>query len=383
MPHFNIADLALALIWLYCSFRGYLRGLVKEVGSLAAIATGFYCAGVYHKALAPRVAQYISGNYAGTAAYLIIFTAALFGVWFLTLAASGIVKITMTEATSPTLAEVVLGRPQTPEPAPSCRFDQVRDPFTAVIFGATGDLTARMLVPALAALCAGHHLPKTFAIVGAGRMALSEEAFREQLAGAVTSLGGVAPEAWDALAPHLSYRQVDYADPASFAALAGFLEALAARHGLGGNRLFYLAVPPTAYESIAVGLAGAGLAAESTGYARLVVEKPFGRDLETARVLEAALHTRFKEGQIFRIDHYLAKETVQNILMLRFANAIFEPLWNRRYIDHVSILAAECLGVEHRAAYYDHFGVLRDMISSTPTPNLPAMRERLSPRCTT
>jgi len=270
----------------------------------------------------------------------------------------------MTEATSPTLAEVVLGRPQTPEPAPSCRFDQVRDPFTAVIFGATGDLTARMLVPALAALCAGHHLPKTFAIVGAGRMALEEEAFREQLAGAVTSLGGVAPEAWDALAPHLSYRQVDYADPASFAALAGFLEALAARHGLGGNRLFYLAVPPTAYESIAVGLAGAGLAAESTGYARLVVEKPFGRDLETARVLEAALHTRFKEGQIFRIDHYLAKETVQNILMLRFANAIFEPLWNRRYIDHVSILAAECLGVEHRAAYYDHFGVLRDMFQN-------------------
>jgi len=270
----------------------------------------------------------------------------------------------MTDAAQPTMAEVVLGRPQRQEVAPSCRFDQIRDPFTAVIFGATGDLTARMLVPALAALCAGHHLPDRFAIVGAGRMALSEATFRERLARAVADLGGMAPEAWAALEPHLTYRRVDYADPASFAGLAAFLEALAADRGLGGNRLYYLAVPPTAYEDIAVGLAEAGLAEEETGYARLVVEKPFGRDLKTAQALEAALHTRFREAQIFRIDHYLAKETVQNILMLRFANAIFEPIWNRRYIDHVSILAAESLGVEHRAAYYDHFGVLRDMFQN-------------------
>lgn len=270
----------------------------------------------------------------------------------------------MTEAAPPTLADVVLGQPHRPEVTPSCRFDQVRDPFTAVIFGATGDLTARMLVPALATLCAGRHLPKRFAIVGAGRMDLDATTFRERLARSVADLGGIAPAAWTALEPHLSYRRVDYADPASFAGLAAFLDELSAARDLGGNRLYYLAVPPTAYRDIAVGLAGAGLAEEHAGYARLIVEKPFGRDQKTARELEEALHTRFREGQIFRIDHYLAKETVQNILMLRFANTIFEPIWNRRYIDHVSILAAECLGVEHRAAYYDHFGVLRDMFQN-------------------
>jgi glucose-6-phosphate 1-dehydrogenase len=261
------------------------------------------------------------------------------------------------------LADVVLGRPSPPLEA-VCRFDQVQAPFTAVVFGATGDLTARMLMPALAALYAGGHLPPTFAIVGASRTDLTDAAFRERMKEALGDFVRDQPQAWASLAPRLTYRRVHYDDPASFTALAAQLDGLAEAQGLGRNRLFYLAVPPTAYEAIAVGLAKAGLAEETDGFSRLIIEKPFGRDLASARVLEEALHTRFRERQIFRIDHYLAKETVQNILMLRFANAIFEPLWNRRYVAHVSILAAEALGIEHRAAYYDHFGVLRDMFQN-------------------
>lgn len=270
----------------------------------------------------------------------------------------------MTDAMETTLAEVVLGQPHEHQMLPQCPNSRIEAPFTAVIFGATGDLTARMLVPALASLCAGNHLPERFAIVGAGRTPFSDEAFHEHLGQEAARLGGISPQAWQALVPHLTYYQMDYDDPSSFPALAVFLARLDADRQLGGNRLYYLAVPPTAYEPIALGLAGAGLAAQNGGYARLVVEKPFGRDLGTAQALESALRASFTEDQIFRIDHYLAKETVQNILMLRFANAIFEPLWNRRYIDHVSILAAESLGVEHRAAYYDHFGVLRDMFQN-------------------
>ncbi|MHC1712096.1 MAG: glucose-6-phosphate dehydrogenase [Solidesulfovibrio sp.] len=270
----------------------------------------------------------------------------------------------MADVQGPTLAEVVLGRPKNPAPDASCRFDQVEAPFTIVIFGATGDLTARMLMPALADLSAGGHLPETFAIVGASRTDLTDDAFRERMRLAATAHDAITPEVWQKIAPRLTYRQVHYDDPASFVALAAFLDAKAQTDALGDNRIFYLAVPPTAYEAIAINLAMAGLADEKKGYSRLIIEKPFGRDLETARILEQALHTRFAEHQIFRIDHYLAKETVQNILMLRFANALFEPLWNRRYVDHVSILAAESLGVEHRASYYDHFGVLRDMFQN-------------------
>ncbi|WP_300160709.1 glucose-6-phosphate dehydrogenase [Solidesulfovibrio sp.] len=270
----------------------------------------------------------------------------------------------MADAQSPALAEVVLGRPKNPTPDAACRFDAVEAPVTFVIFGVTGDLAGRMLMPALAALYAGGNMPERFAIVGASRTALDDETFRQRMRDALDAHGGVAPEVWEALAPRLTYQRVHYDEPASFTELAGFLDALAERENLGGDRVFYLAVPPTAYEAIAVNLAMAGLADEGKGHARLVIEKPFGRDLPTAQVLEQALHTRFSEHQIFRIDHYLAKETVQNILMLRFANAIFEPVWNRRYVDYVSILAAEAIGVEHRASYYDHFGVLRDMFQN-------------------
>jgi glucose-6-phosphate 1-dehydrogenase len=271
----------------------------------------------------------------------------------------------MSDSPGPALADVVLGQPHTPSIEGSCRFDQVQAPFTLVIFGATGDLTARMLMPALVDLCDGGHLPDAFAVVGASRTELSDDAFRERMRQAAAEFGRIPPGFWEKMAPRLTYLQVHYDDPTSFTTLAAVLEARSRTGGIGGNRIFYLAVPPTAYEAIAENLAQAGLAEETADcYSRLVIEKPFGRDLETAQVLEKALHTRFAERQIFRIDHYLAKETVQNILMLRFANAIFEPLWNRLYVDHVSILAAESIGVAHRASYYDHFGVLRDMFQN-------------------
>jgi glucose-6-phosphate 1-dehydrogenase len=270
----------------------------------------------------------------------------------------------MADVQSPALAEVVLGRPKNPDPDATCRYDQVEAPVTIVIFGVTGDLAGRMLMPALASLYAGGHLPDNFAIVGASRTDLNDESFRERMRTSIAEHGDISPDLWDKMAARLTYRQVHYDDPASFRVLSDYLDELGRSAGLGGNRIYYLAVPPTAYEDIAINLAMAGLADEARGYSRLVIEKPFGRDLQTARILEQALHTRFAEHQIFRIDHYLAKETVQNILMLRFANAMFEPLWNRRYVDYVSIMAAESIGVEHRASYYDHFGVLRDMFQN-------------------
>ncbi len=164
--------------------------------------------------------------------------------------------------------------------------------------------------------------------------------------------------------PRLQYLPVQYDRPESFADLAARLAAWEEQGRLPRNRLFYLALPPTLYEETASRLGRAGLAEERGGWSRIVVEKPFGHDLQSALALDRALHEHFREHQIFRIDHYLAKETVQNILMFRFANAIFEPVWNRRYIEYVDITAAETLGVEHRAGYYEQAGVLRDMFQN-------------------
>jgi len=172
---------------------------------------------------------------------------------------------------------------------------------------------------------------------------------------------------WQSFSKSLYYQTINYGELHSFESLAGPLRELDKKHGTGWNRVFYLAIPPSLYESTAQMLGKAGLSTEDetrNGWARIVVEKPFGRDLDTAIDLDRSLHEHFQEHQIFRIDHYLAKETVQNILMFRFANAIFEPLWNRRYIDSVSITAAEDLGVEHRAGYYEQTGVLRDMFQN-------------------
>ena len=238
---------------------------------------------------------------------------------------------------------------------------------TLVIFGASGDLTARKLIPAFYSMHLSNNLPELFTIVGSSRTALSDEEFRGKLRKATIDDAGMDSTGWDEFAAKLVYQSVTYDVPESFTELADFLNKLDQENGTGGNRIFYLAVPPTLYPLIAEMIGQAGLAIEGengSGWARIVVEKPFGRDLKTAMELDDTLHRNFNENQIFRIDHYLAKETVQNILMFRFANTIFEPIWNRNYIDYVGILAGEELGVENRAGYYEQAGVLRDMFQN-------------------
>ena len=234
-----------------------------------------------------------------------------------------------------------------------------------VIFGASGDLAKRKLIPSLYRLFASRMLPDQFFILGTGRESMSTEQYRQSMLHAVTT---AIPEAgerseWQDFSEKLNYLTLDYRDPAAYASgLRDQLPALERKYRTQGTRIFYLAVPPTVFEDIINNLGAAGLAKE--GSSRIVIEKPFGRDLGSARRLEGIVHEHFQEHQVYRIDHYLAKETVQNILMFRFANSIFEPLWNRRYIDHVQITAAETLGVEHRAGYYEQSGVVRDMFQN-------------------
>jgi len=248
-----------------------------------------------------------------------------------------------------------------------CRLERVQDPAVIVIFGATGDLTWRKLFPSLFSLYRNGLLPENVCIVGAARSKLSHDDFRESMRRSVEEEPGREPRDWEHLSERLFYHPVSYDDRESFSSLKSFLDELDTTFATRGNRIFYLAVPPSAYPTIAHQLGDTGLAREDPerkNWVRFVVEKPFGSDLASARELDQALHASFAEHQIFRIDHYLAKETVQNILMLRFANSIFEPIWNRRYIDSVTITAAEQLGVEHRAGYYDSYGVLRDMFQN-------------------
>ena len=240
-------------------------------------------------------------------------------------------------------------------------------PCTLVIFGASGDLTARKLIPAFYSLYLTDSLPEPFAVVGCSRTSLNHEEFREKLKQAIDREGEIDLSRWDGFAAKLFYQPVVYDSQVSCQQLADFLRDLDQKQKTGGNRIFYLAVPPTLYPVIARKIGEVGLSREGrngNGWARIVVEKPFGRDLQTALDLDRVLHKSFRENQIFRIDHYLAKETVQNILMFRFANTIFEPIWNRNYIEYVGILAAEELGVENRAGYYEQAGVLRDMFQN-------------------
>ncbi|EPR31570.1 glucose-6-phosphate 1-dehydrogenase [Alkalidesulfovibrio alkalitolerans DSM 16529] len=249
-----------------------------------------------------------------------------------------------------------------------CVFEHADEPLAVVIFGATGDLTSRKLFPALYRLFRYHGLPENFLVVGASRSDLTHEAFRERMREALREHGEKHMDGWDEMARRVFYCPVaDFGLAEAYGPLADFLDAKDRELSLGGNRLFYLAVPPEAYEDIARGLGASGLSRETLpgrSFSRIVVEKPFGSDLETAKALDATLHESFREHQIFRIDHYLAKETVQNVIMLRFANSIFEPLWNRNYVASVHITAAESLGVEHRAGYYEKAGVLRDMFQN-------------------
>ena len=241
------------------------------------------------------------------------------------------------------------------------------DPCTIVIFGASGDLTSRKLVPALYNLYLNDGLPKPFTIVGASRTTLSHEEFREKLKSSYAATKNADLTRWQEFAANLYYQPVVYDSLDSYVELAGYLRKLDEKYHTAGNRVFDLAVPPSLYPVIAEMLGKSGLAQEGEngkGWSRIVVEKPFGRDLQSAMELDQTLHRSFQEHQIFRIDHYLAKETVQNILMFRFANAIFEPIWNRSYIAYVGIIASETLGVENRAGYYEQAGVIRDMFQN-------------------
>jgi glucose-6-phosphate 1-dehydrogenase len=252
-------------------------------------------------------------------------------------------------------------------PGGDCLLDRPVDPCTIVILGASGDLAARKLIPALYNLYLNGGLPEPFLIVGCGRTELSDAAFRDKMQPALTDGARMDATKWKGFAAALHYRTLAYDDLSSFLSLAESLGQLDPDRQTGGNRIYYLAIPPSLYGETATMLGRAGLAREAEnhqGWSRIVVEKPFGRDLPSAITLDRTLHAHFKEHQIFRIDHYLAKETVQNILIFRFANAIFEPIWNRRYVDYVRVMATETLGVEHRAGYYEQAGVLRDMFQN-------------------
>ena len=234
---------------------------------------------------------------------------------------------------------------------------------TLVIFGASGDLTRRKLLPALYSLSRGQRLPARFAVVGVARSATSDEQFRQQFHDSLkefAKVDGRSDEVVRSLQAQMYFVSGEMDDPGLYARLASRLKEIGSE-----GVLYYLAIPPGVYGTVVEGLEGAGLAAAlETGWRRLIVEKPFGTDLASAQQLNAQLHRHFTEDQIFRIDHYLGKETVQNLLVLRFANGMFEPIWNRRYIDHVQITAAETVGVERRASYYEGAGALRDMVQN-------------------
>jgi glucose-6-phosphate 1-dehydrogenase len=252
-------------------------------------------------------------------------------------------------------------------PPEACLIEGSIDPCTIVIFGASGDLTARKLVPALYSLYLNDVLPSPFLIVGCARTKWARGDFQGRMEEAIKEAGNTDASKWPAFAASLYYQSLEYDSLRSFVELADLLRDLDKKYSTGGNRIFYLAIPPSLYKTTAQMLDRTGLSverADGNGWSRIVVEKPFGRDLTTAVDLNQALHESFQEHQIYRIDHYMAKETVQNMLIFRFGNAIFEPIWNREYIDYVGIIAAETLGVEHRAGYYEQAGVLRDMFQN-------------------
>ena len=240
------------------------------------------------------------------------------------------------------------------------------DPCTIVIFGAAGDLTKRKLYPALYNLKSYGVLPKDFAVIGVARRELSDQAYSQQVTENVHEFatGPVDEAAWADFKGRVSFSHGEFNDPKSFQRLGSKIEQSAKAHRTGGNVLFYLATPPDYFGEIIQQLGAAGLTRQDKGWRRVIIEKPFGRDLPSAIALNQEIRSVLKENQIFRIDHYLGKETVQNILVFRFANGIFEPTWNRRYIDHVRITVAETLGVEGRGRYYDKSGVLRDVIQN-------------------
>ena len=247
------------------------------------------------------------------------------------------------------------------------RLPRVPEPAVAVIFGASGDLTARKLIPALYDLAEGRRLPMEFAVVGVSRTALSHDEFRKRLRVALDQQrpGKVSDDVWDSFSRGIFYLPGDSKDPRTYRELKSLLKELDEERETRGNRAFYLASSPSLVSPIVERLGEAGMnEGENGGWARLVVEKPFGRDLASARELNRDIRRYFRERQIYRIDHYLGKETVQNILALRFANGIFEPVWSQHYVDHVQITVAEDIGVGTRGAFYEEAGALRDIVQN-------------------
>ncbi|MEO7837428.1 MAG: glucose-6-phosphate dehydrogenase [Acidimicrobiales bacterium] len=235
-------------------------------------------------------------------------------------------------------------------------------PCVLVVFGASGDLASRKLGPALEALAANRQLPLAFSVVGVARTEMSDDDFRQRMLEVVKK----PSSAWERLVGGFRYVSGDYTSLDTFEKLKQVLDEVDEERGTAGNRVYYLATVPEVFAGVASSLGQQGLSqpAREEAFVRLVVEKPFGRDLESSQRLDESLHDSFREEQLYRIDHYLGKETVQNVLALRFANSIFEPIWNRRYVDHVQITVAESLGVGHRGGFYETAGALRDIVQN-------------------
>lgn len=247
--------------------------------------------------------------------------------------------------------------------------ERLPEPCTIVIFGASGDLTKRKLVPALFTLMAERSLPASFAIVGFARKPMTDEAFRSEMKQAVESFARARPvdgAQWENFAKALYYQPGDYEDLRSYQALKARLDGLDQARGISGNRVFYLSTPPSTFPVAVARLGDAGMVGTGSShqFTRVIIEKPFGTDLSSAQTLNRQVLEVLDESETYRIDHYLGKETVQNLMVLRFANGLFEPLWNNRYVDHVQITGAEAIGIEGRGGYFEQAGILRDMVQN-------------------
>lgn len=247
--------------------------------------------------------------------------------------------------------------------------ERLPEPCTIVIFGASGDLTRRKLIPALYTLAAERALPPSFAIVGFARKEMSDEEFRADMRAGCEKFARsrpVDPAVWDTFARGLYYQMGDYDDPASYQALKDRLATIDRERGIPGNRVFYLSTPPSTFPIAVKFLGAAGLVDQQADrpFTRVIIEKPFGTDLASAQKLNRQVLEVLDESEVYRIDHYLGKETVQNLMVLRFANGMFEPLWNSRYVDHVQITGAEAIGIEGRGGYFEQAGILRDMVQN-------------------